>query len=348
MNQGRDLRTTKEFITEAAVRECKCRRVEPGTVLLSFKLSIGKVGIARVPMFTNEAIAALPIKNHTRVCADYLCWALQSVNLASGQDRAAKGVTLNKPKLLRIELPLPAMADQRRIADILDRAEALRAKRLSDMKLRDHLVPALFEQLFGDPQTILLKWPVRKVGTLLDFLTSGSRGWAAHYAPSGELFLRIQNVRRDELSLDDIAYVNAPQTAEAKRTRVQAGDVLLSITADLGRTAVVPDDIGPAYINQHLSILRSTALEPRFLSAYLASPTGQRQISRRNRQGVKAGLNFDDIRSFVIPTPPLTLQKEFSDAAAAADALKRSFRESSSVLDALFDSLQHRAFRGEL
>ena len=113
-------------------------------------------------------------------------------------------------------------------------------------------------------------------GEILDLPDRRSRGWAAHYSDCGALFLRIQNVRHDELLLADIAYVDAPDTAEAKRTRVEPGDVLLSITADLGRTAVVPDGIGTAYINQHLSILRTKALVPRFLSAYFASPAGQR------------------------------------------------------------------------
>ena len=92
-------------------------------------------------------------------------------------------------------------------------------------------------------------WPLARLGTLLTFLTSGSRGWAAHYAAEGDLFLRIQNVGRNKLLLDDTAFVRAPDTAEARRTQVQAGDVLLSITADLGRTAVIPDDIGRAFIN---------------------------------------------------------------------------------------------------
>ena len=183
---------------------------------------------------------------------------------------------------------------------------------------------------------------------MLDFLTSGSRGWAEYYAESGDLFLRIQNVRRDELVLEDVAYVNAPATAEAKRTRVQPGDVLLNITADLGRTAAVPEGIGTAFINQHLSILRTKALVPRFLSAYFASPVGARQVSGRNKHAVKAGLNFDDIRSFLIPVPPIPLQREFARRVTAVEALKTAQRASLAELDALFATLQHRAFRGEL
>jgi type I restriction enzyme, S subunit len=250
--------------------------------------------------------------------------------------------------LAKLEIPLPPLAEQRRIAEVLDRAEALRAKRRAALAELDALTQSLFLDLFGDPSTILERWPTRELGELLDFLTSGSRGWAEYYAESGDLFLRIQNVRRDELVLEDVAYVNAPDTAEAKRTRVQPGDVLLSITADLGRTAAVPEGIGTAFINQHLSILRTKALVPRFLSAYFVSPVGARQVSGRNKHAVKAGLNFDDIRSFLIPVPPLTLQQEFARRVAAVEKLKQAQRTSLAELDALFASLQHRAFRGEL
>jgi type I restriction enzyme S subunit len=110
----------------------------------------------------------------------------------------------------------------------------------------------------------------------------------------------------------------------------------------------VPEGIGPAFINQHLSILRTKALVPRFLSAYLTSPVGQRQVLGRNRQAVKAGLNFDDIRSFVVPVPPIELQRDFTRRIAAVEALKTPHQTSLTELDALFSSLQHRAFRGEL
>ena len=240
------------------------------------------------------------------------------------------------------------MQEQRRIAEVLDRAEALLAKRRAALAQLGTLSQAIFLDLFGDYRTILAKWPTKRLGEILSFLTSGSRGWAVHYADSGDLFLRIQNVGRDELLLDDIAYVNSPDSTEARRTQVQPGDVLLSITADLGRSAVVPEGIGTGFINQHLSILRTTALIPRFLSAYLASPAGQHQILARNREGVKAGLNFDDIRSFLVPMPPTELQSKFSRDLAAVEKIKAAHRGSLAELDALFATLQHQAFRVEL
>jgi type I restriction enzyme S subunit len=273
--------------------------------------------------------------------------------IESSQTRSAirelvKGIHLYPKDVSRLRIKLPTLSEQRRIAEVLDQAEALRAKRRAALAQLDTLTQAIFLDMFGEERDILEKWPTRSLGGLLEFLTSGSRGWAKHYSEQGDLFLRIQNVKHDELSLDDIAYVTPPDTAEAKRTRVEPYDVLLSITADLGRNAVVPHGLGPAYINQHLAILRTGSLAPKFLSAYLNSPSGQRQIARKNRHGVKAGLNFDDIRSFSIPTPPLNLQREFALRASKIEHLKVLQRRSQMELNAVFGSLQSRAFEGNL
>ena len=182
-------------------------------------------------------------------------------------------------------------------------------------------------------------WQTKPLGELLSFLTSGSRGWAKHYSDSGDIFLRIQNVGRNQMLLDDVAFVDAPDSAEARRTRVEPGDVLLSVTADLGRTGVVPEGIGRAYINQHLVILRVTGIHPPFLSAFLASPEGQKQVMGRNRHAVKAGLNFDDVRSFNIPLPPLAEQRRIAEVLDRAEALRAKRRAALAQLDSLIHSV---------
>jgi type I restriction enzyme S subunit len=124
--------------------------------------------------------------------------------------------------------------------------------------------------------------------------------------------------------------------------------VLLSITADLGRTAVVPEGLARGFINQHLAILRTNSVRPRFLSAYLSSPDGQRQIFRLDRNAVKAGLNFDDVRGLVIPLPPDALQRRYEALVAAAEHVRATAVRASGLADELFASLQDRAFIGEL
>jgi type I restriction enzyme S subunit len=247
-----------------------------------------------------------------------------------------------------MSVPLLPLAEQRRIAGILDKADDLRQKRRTALQKLEPLTQSIFVDMFGDPAAIGARWFTKTLGDVLDFLTSGSRGWAKHYVEYGSKFLRIQNVRRNQLDLSDLAYVQAPSTSEAIRTRVQPGDVLLSITADLGRTAAIPNDIGDAYINQHLSILRTTRVDSFFLSTFLSSPAGQRQILAKNRVGVKAGLNFDDIRSIWVPLPPRELQTKFREAVTKIDQCRLVNTRLSDSSSILFRSLQNRAFGGEL
>ncbi len=191
-----------------------------------------------------------------------------------------------------------------------------------------------------------------------ELFTSGSVGRAPgnrcsypeaqYYADDGDIFIRIQNLKNGRLELDDIAYVMAPKSAEAKRTKVESGDVLLSITADLGRTAVVPLGIGKAYINQHLAILRFINLNPVFVSYQLASNGGQSQFNRLNREGVKAGLNFKDVKSIQLTKPPLDLQHRFATIVQSIEQQKSRLRTHLTELDTLFASLQSRAFNGEI
>jgi type I restriction enzyme S subunit len=250
--------------------------------------------------------------------------------------------------LKQAKVPLVDPTEQRRIADILDKADAIRRKRKEAIALTEELLRSAFLEMFGDPVTNPKGWSVKPLGELLAFLTSGSRGWAQHYADSGETFLRIQNVRKDLLDLSDVAFVQAPDSAEARRTETKPGDVLLSITADLGRTAVVPASLPRAFINQHLAILRPQGVNAEYLSAFLASEGGQFQINRRNKGGVKAGLNFDDIRSVEVLLPPVAAQEKFATAKRRIRATNAEIERALMLDDNLYNSLVARAFSGEL
>ena len=278
------------------------------------------------------------------------CWVKTDVFVRRMIDVAtgANYPAVSDAKVKASKIPLPPLAEQKRIARILDAADALRAKRRDALAQLDTLIQSTFLDMFGDPVTNPMGWEVVSVGDEIGFLTSGSRGWAKYYAEGGDTFIRIQNLKDGHLDLGDIAFVNAPESAEARRTRVQPGDVLLSITADLGRTAVVPDGIAKAHINQHLAILRFTNLNPVFASYQLASNGGQVQFERLNREGVKAGLNFNDVRRIRLTNPPLDLQHHFAAIAESVERQKTCQRAHLAELDTLFASLQSRAFRGDL
>ncbi len=248
--------------------------------------------------------------------AAYLSYYFRSSSFRAQRDRVARGANIQNLRFSQFEkMPLVIPPDQRRIAGILDKADRLRRMRRYALELSDQFLPALFLRMFGDPAANSMRWSVAELGDHLSYLTSGSRGWAKYYSDDGDLFLRIENVGRGMLLLDDIIRVRPPHNAETRRTAVAPGDVLLSITADLGRCALIPERFPRAYVNQHLALMRVEDINGFFLAAQLASPWFRSVWDRLDRSAVKSGLNFDDIRGVGIIVPPQSEQERYTRAA---------------------------------
>ena len=170
--------------------------------------------------------------------------------------------------------------------------------------------------MFGDPKSNPNSYPISQLSEHIEFLTSGSRGWAQYCVDNGsEWFITIKNVKDCRISIDNMQPINAPDNAEAKRTKVQEGDLLISITADLGRTGVVTKEIADhgAYINQHLTCIRlnKEMLNPLYVAFFMESPAGKEQFESKNQSAVKAGLNFNSINSWRLLVPPMDEQNAF-------------------------------------
>ena len=157
-------------------------------------------------------------------------------------------------------------------------------------------------------------WEVIPLKRDLDFLTSGSRGWAEYYSDEGNLFIRIGNLTRDSIRLDlsDIQRVVVPQGTEGARTRVQPGDVLFSITAFLGSVAVVPKNLEAAYVSQHVALVRprQDRLLPEWIAYVTLSLIGKTHLETQGYGGTKIQLSLDDVANLVMTTPPITEQME--------------------------------------
>jgi type I restriction enzyme S subunit len=197
-------------------------------------------------------------------------------------------------------------------------------------------------------------WRTSTSGDLFEFVTSGSRGWAQFYATDGPLFVRIGNLDHDTILLDlrEVQRVNVPLNTEGARTQVRPGDILVSITAELGMVGLVPDDLGEAYVNQHIALARPRpGAEARYIAWFFASE-GKRQLLDMRRGATKAGLGLDDIRNVTVVIPPLPEQRRI---VAKLEALQERSRRARDALDAippllekLRQSILAAAFRGDL
>jgi type I restriction enzyme S subunit len=159
-------------------------------------------------------------------------------------------------------------------------------------------------------------WAVLPLKRDLRFLTSGSRGWADNYSETGELFIRIANLTRNsiELDLSDIQRVVVPDNTEGSRTKVQAGDVLFSITAYLGSVAVVPEALESAYVSQHVALtrLRGLRFAPKWVGYVALSYVGQTWFETQSYGGTKIQLSLDDVKNLPVPAPPLAEQTQIA------------------------------------
>lgn len=151
------------------------------------------------------------------------------------------------------------------------------------------------------------------LGEISSLITSGSRGWADYYSETGALFLRMTNLPKEGIGilLHDNKFVSLPpSSSEGKRTNVQQNDILISITAELGKIGFVETDLGEAYVNQHVALVRisSQNASPKFLAYYLAAPPQRKLWQCLNDAGAKAGLNLQTINKYPVTLPPLIQQ----------------------------------------
>jgi len=227
---------------------------------------------------------------------------------------------------------VPPTDEQRTIADFLDREteriDALVAKKQRLIELLQEKRTALISNAVTkglDPDVpmkdsgiewlggIPAAWEVRRLKQVTEFVTSGSRGWAEFYSDDGPVFIRITNLDRSSVDLDlsQLQHVSPPAGSEGERTRVKPGDVLVSITADIGTVGLVPEGIGEAYVNQHTALTRprERVIAPRWLALCVHSAVGQRQFPMLLQGGTKVGLNLDDVRNLVVVLPPLAEQR---------------------------------------
>ena len=322
-------------ITQKAVQETSLKPFPAGTVILSSRAPIGKTAIAGREMYCNQGFKNLICSS--RVNNKYLYFFLScKTEYLNSLGRGATFKEISKTIVENIEIPLPDIPEQKRIATEFEHIQGLEQGFQKQVSFFDQLVKSQFVEMFGDPKLNPNDYPVCPLSEYIDFLTSGSRGWAQYCTDNGtEWFVTIKNVKDCRISVNNMQSVNAPNNAEARRTKVQEGDLLISITADLGRTGVVTKEIAEhgAYINQHLTCIRlnQTMLHPLYVAHFMESPAGKEQFETKNQSSVKAGLNFDSINSLRIMVPPIDKQNLFAAFVAQVDKSKFSCRRAGKV-----------------
>jgi type I restriction enzyme S subunit len=256
---------------------------------------------------------------------------------------------LNVERCLQLEFPLPSLQEQRRIAEVLDRADGLRAKRRAALAQLDTLTQSIFLDVFGDPFENTKKIKTALLQDICLRITDGTHKppkWAA----SGHPFLFVSNITSGEINFDTQKFISDETHASlTRRCPIEVGDVLYSTVGSYGIPAKVRTSRKFAF-QRHIAHLKPNPamLDSEFLCAMLASPPLRRQADKSARGMAQKTVNLAEIAKFIAFCPPLPDQREFTRKVAGVEKLKVAYRTSLANLDDLFTVLQHRAFLGDL
>jgi type I restriction enzyme S subunit len=320
-------------------------------IVLCIRATIGDLNWSDKTYCLGRGVAGLRPKAD-KLNRQYLWhWLASQKDYLFSQGTGSTFKQISRATIDDLSIPLPPLSEQKRIAAILDKADSIRRKRQEAVRLAEELTSSAFLEMFGDPSTNSKGWCVDSLDKHISFLTTGSRGWAEHYSSEGSRFIRSLDVQMNFISNDEVTYVNAPSGAEANRTRVLSGDVLLTVTGSkIGRVAPVPNSVGEAYVSQHVAIIRTTnTLLPGYLSMFLSLPSGgQRQILKSQYGQTKPGLNLEQIRELKVPCPPTALQTQFVDYCERATGVNQQLENAKFSSKVLFNALLQRAFIGQL
>lgn len=318
--------------------------------------TVGKIAIASetdIGAYINQRVAIIRAKDE--ITADYLKFFFSGVFLDDLLKNAggAAQPNLSPKQLLFMEIPFPPLSEQRRIASILDKADELRQKRQQTIEKLDQLLQATFIDMFGDPVSNSKGWDVKKLENLTTKIGSGStpKGGDSTYKDEGISLVRSLNIYDGKFSYKNLAFIDQDQADKLKNVILQANDVLLNITgASVARCCLVPNDVLPARVNQHVSILRAKDnLMPEFLEALLISKPMKLHLLKISGAGAtREALTKLQLQELEIIVPPLDIQNEFLLKLKSIKCLIDLNLRQLNELDKLFISSQKQAFSGTL
>jgi len=324
-------------------------------IVIGRKGSLGEVNFSSNscwPIDTTYYIDGTATKTDLR----WLAYRLASLGL-NKLNKAAAVPGLNREDAYRQRLLLPPLPEQRRIAEILDKADELRTKRRAALAQLDTLTQSIFLGMFGDPavngwQMTTVAHVAAEVDGAIRTGPFGSQLLHSEFIDEGIIaVLGIDNAVENEFRWGDRRFISEAKYRQLRRYTVYPGDVLITIMGTCGRCAIVPDDIPAAINTKHLCCitLNRTKCLPAFLHAYfLRHPIARSYLARKAKGAIMEGLNMGIIKEMPIPLAPIELQRAFAQRLAAVGDVKAAQRRSQTESQNLFRSLQHRAFRGEL
>ena len=345
---GMYINKTKECISNEAVQESGIRIIPKNTVIMSFKLSIGKVAITAEDMFSNEAIMAFHDKGVVEILPEYLYFLLLQKDWADGANKAVKGMTLNKATLSKVEIEVCDIETQKRVVNIMNTMSAILYKFKTVLGMIDMLIKSRFVEMFGDISTGEYKYVIKKLGDVAK-VGSSHRVFTTEFVDIGVPFYRGTEIGdlANGLKPSDPYYISEEhyKRLASDDTKPKVGDLLMPSICNNGQVWMV-DTEEPFYYKDGRVLCISAdrnIYNTRYLQYYMKVKT-EIEYPKMGSGSTFAEFKIFLLKEFDVLTPPLDIQNQFADFVQQVDKLKVAVQKGLDKAQMLFDSLMQQYF----
>lgn len=261
---------------------------------------------------------------------------------------------LDVGRFKELEIPLPPLTEQKRIAAILDKADAIRRKRQQAIQLADDFLRAVFLEMFGDPVTNPKGWEVKSMQKLIK-IQGGYAFKSEDFSESGIPVVKIGNANKVGFTTKGISFIQPDNPNKLTQYELYAGDLLMSLTGTVGKddyanVTEVTDEYDMYYLNQRvgkISVINGQ-ITKNFIKHYLANPKIKSEITKNNRGVRQANIGNADIYELSVPVPSKSMLEKFDMLVEQASLLMTKIDSAPAQIDSFFNALSQKAFSGTL
>lgn len=347
---GKYICETKEYISNKAVEESGINKILANTVVMSFKLSIGKAAITSEEMYSNEAIMAFRDKHTIDLVPEYIYYLLLAHDWNEGTNKAVMGKTLNKATLSKTKVSIHSHKEQIAIVDCLNAVTHVITSRQQQLQKLDELVKARFIELFGDMFLNSKAWKKQALDSLADVVSGITKGRKTKEPQLIEVpYMAVSNVKDGYIDWTTVKTIQATQQ-EIEQYRLLPDDVLMTEGGDpdkLGRGAILKEPLQNCIHQNHIFRVRldESVILPIFFAEYLKHQKAKHYFLRCAKQttGI-ASINMRQLKALPVLLPPLQLQRQFSVFVEQTDKSKVTVQKALDEAQLLFDSLMQKYF----
>lgn len=340
LNDKKYISESKEGITDDAVKESGIKVIPKNTVIMSFKLSIGKTAISTIPLFSNEAIMAFIEKDKSKFIPEYIYYYLKGYKWA-GANKVVLGMTLNKKTISEQIFSYPSLHEQEKIVAELDCLSGIIEKKKQQLKELDSLAQSIFYEMFGNPIDNEKGWEVKTIDSLCFSIVRGPFGSALKKEYFIEPTPTAYKVYEQKHAIQKNAeigtyYISAERFATLSRFEVKGGDIIMSCSGTIGELFEIPIGAEKGLMNQALLkfTLNNSIEKIYFLFAMECVKDG----FDKKGTGLQNVGSVGNIKKTRISLPPLSLQQEFASKIEAIEKQKTLIKQSIAETEMLFNS----------